>query len=135
MSKADVGFAPIPYTRLRVKYALLSVYGLVASIVGVTTVGIVGGTLWETVWPFLISVTGLAAVVGVSRSKTSGKSGMEFATTLALLALLNSYTVAIVVRTFSDGDLARLTVALLPIIISVTPFGRMLDIGRGLGKK
>lgn len=135
MSKPDIGVTPIPYTRLGVKYLLIALYGLSVSLVGLTTIGVVGGQQWETVWPLLLSVSSLGAFFGVIRSKYYGKEGLEAVMTLATVALLASYSLAIILRTASDGDFIRLPAALLPIIAMVTPFGRVTDIVRSLGRK
>lgn len=135
MTKPDIGLQPVPYTRLGVKYFLVALYGAAASIVGVTTINVVGGHVWETAWPFLLSLSSLAAIFGIIRSKYFQKTGFEFGTTLTFISLLMSYSVAIVVRTLFDGDMSRLPVAVLPVIISVTPFARILDIARGWKRK
>lgn len=134
MTKPDVGVTPIPYTRLGVKYLLIALYGLSASIVGITTIGVVGGNSWESIWPMLVSVFSLGAFFGVIRSKYYSKEGLEAVMTVSVVALLASYSLAIVLRTLSDGDTSRLPVAFLPVILSVMPFARFMDIVRGIPK-
>lgn len=130
MRSTDGGVQPVPYYRLIVKYALIALYGLAASIVGVTTVNVVGGSLWESVWSFLLTVLSLAAMIGIIRSKLTGKVSVEVVSTLFLIGLLVSYAVAIILRTLVDWEFERLPALLLPVIISVTPFARVLDISR-----
>lgn len=136
MTRPDIGVTPIPYTRLGVKYLLIALYGLSASIVGVTTIGIVGGNWWETIWPMLVSIFALGAFFGVLRSKYYGKEGLEASMTLAVVALLASYSLAIILRTHFDNEVIRLPIAFLPIILSVMPFARFMDIVRNIpGRK
>lgn len=136
MTKPDIGVTPIPYTRLGVKYLLIALYGLSASIVGVNTIGVVGGNWWETVWPMLVSIFSLGAFFGVLRSKYYGKELLEAGMTLAVVALLASYSLAIILRTHFDSEVIRLPIAFLPIILSVMPFARFMDIVRNIpGRK
>lgn len=122
--------APSPYARLRVKYALIALYGLASSLVGITTITAVSGEAWGLAWPVLVASLALGAILGLSRSQEKHMYGWEISMTLSLLAVFCSYSVLIVLRTIHDGEVTRLPVALLPVILSVTPFARFLDIVR-----
>jgi hypothetical protein len=122
--------SPGPYARLAVQYSLMAAYGLVAYVLGVTTVAAVSGDVWATVWPLLVTASAAAALISLNRSRKTGKYGWEMVCTLFLVAHMCSYSVYIVARTIEDGDISRLTVALLPIIACVIPFARVIDLGR-----
>ena len=119
-----------PITRYLVKYALLALYGLTASIVGVATIGVVGGSLWENTWPLLVLVFSILAAGSTVYTKFSGNPRLEVWITNALIALLLTYTVFIIIRTIVDGHIERLPFAVLPVALSVTPFAHVLDINR-----
>lgn len=116
--------------RLGVKYALLALYGLAASVVGIVTIEKVSGETWAILWPLLVTVFAVASLISLERSRARRKYGVEIVFTILLLATVNFYTVAIVARTLEDGDWTRLPVALLPVILSVSPFAHVLDIAR-----
>lgn len=119
-----------PYATYILKYALIAIYGLGSGIVGITTLDVVAGRFWGLLWPGLITVLALLAMVGVIRSRLTEKEGMELIFTLLLLALFAGYVVAIVVRSHLDGNVQRLPTALLPVILSVFPGRRLVQIAR-----
>lgn len=88
---------PPPYGALIVQYALIALYAAGASFSGVYTLKVVSGEAWETIWPALLFVAALLALVGVIRSYRTSKHGWEVGGTLALVALLAGYVLAIVV--------------------------------------
>jgi hypothetical protein len=122
--------SPGPYARLAVKYSLMAAYGLVASIVGITTITAVAGAEWGIAWPFLVTVSASATLISLNRSRRTGEYGWEIVCTLLLIAHMCSYSVYIIAQTVEGGDISRLTVALLPIIACVIPFARVIDLGR-----
>ena len=121
---------PPPYRTLIVTYALLALYGVTSAVVGVATLSAVAGSLWGLLWPLLVTALSVLALVGVVRSRVTRKEGFELVASLLLAAILIGYTVAIIARTFEDGDLARLPVAWLPVALSIHPAGRMVQIAR-----
>lgn len=119
-----------PYASLIIKYGLISLYGLASSIVGITTLDVVAGALWGVLWPGLVTILALLAMVGVIRSRVTEKEGTELVFTLLLIALLIGYSVAIIARTFVDGQVSRLPIAFLPVILCVFPARRLVQIAR-----
>jgi lipopolysaccharide export LptBFGC system permease protein LptF len=121
---------PPPFRTLIVTYALLTLYGVTSAVVGVTTLSAVAGSVWGLMWPLLVTAFSVLALAGVIRSRVSRKEGFELVASLLLAALLIGYTVAIIARTFDDGDLSRLPVAWLPVALSINPASRMVQIAR-----
>jgi len=119
-----------PYPLLLTKYALLAVYGIGSEAVGVITITTVAGETWGVIWPVLIAVFAIASFLATLRSKYTHRFLLETIATLMLIALLAGYVVAIIVRTLNDGLLERLPVGLLPVILSITPAARLLDLAR-----
>lgn len=130
MSQHEPIAGPTSYRSLITTYALLTLYGVGSSIVGVATLIVVSGQAWGLLWPFLVALFSLGALLATLRSRATSKRGVELVVTLLLIALLAGYTIAIIVRTFMDGHMERLPIGLLPIIISVNPFSRLLFIAR-----
>lgn len=126
---------PSPYPALIIKYALIAVYGAANGWVGVITLGVVSGPSWAVMWPALVLISSTAALVGVLISRSGGTHWPEMIATLALISLLIGYSAAIIIRTVEDGNVTRLPVALLPIILSVFPFSRLVSISRGTVKR
>lgn len=124
--------SPPPYRALIVEYAIIAVYALGAGIYGVYTLKVVSGEAWETLWPALLFVSALLALVGVIRSYLTSKAGWEVIGTLALLALLAGYVLAIAVRCIGGGDPGHLFSALLPVAIAVFPSVRLVQAARGV---
>ncbi|PYY32343.1 hypothetical protein [Curtobacterium sp. MCBD17_030] len=110
------------------KYALIAGYGAASGLVGVTTLDVTVGFTWSLAWPILVMLSAIASGVGVIVSMRGGRHTTEIIATMTLVILLSSYSVAIIVRTFNDGHVERLPVALLPIIISVAPYSRLLGV-------
>lgn len=119
-----------PYVTLIIKYALIAVYGAFSGWVGIATLDVVAGQLWGVLWPALVTVFSLLAMFAVIRSRITEKEGLELVSTLLLISLLIGYSIAIVTRTTIDGNVTRLPVALLPIILSVFPARRLVQIAR-----
>jgi len=132
MRESATGASPHP--PLIIMYALLALYGIGSGVVGVTTLSVVAGEAWGLIWPALVAVLSLAALVGVIRSRLTEKHGWELVATLLLIAMLAGYVAAILLRTIWDGDPSRLPVAILPTVVSIAPAYRLLDIAR-YGKK
>lgn len=121
---------PSPYPSLTVKYLFLFLYGVTASLVGVATLDVVVGSAWGLIWPALVSVFSLLALLGVIRSRTTKKYLFEVVATLMLIGLLYSYSLAIIYRSFASDEWFRLHAAWLPVILSVYPLSRVFSITR-----
>jgi hypothetical protein len=119
---------PPPGPTLIVEYALIAAYGAASALVGVTTLDVTLGNTWSLLWPALVMLSALTSIVGVAIAMRGGRHRVEIIATTLLVVLLSSYSIAIVVRTFHDGHVERLPVALLPIIISVVPYARLLGV-------
>lgn len=109
-----------------ISYCLITVYGVSSAIVGMTTQREVSGDLWELVWPIMLATASAVAVWGVLRSRNNGHLAVEIISSVAMVALLVSYSASILARTASDGEVTRLPVAILPILIGVSIFGRLV---------
>jgi hypothetical protein len=118
-----------------VEYVLLALYGLGSAWVGVATLDVVAGATWALLWPGLIALLSTAAAIGVLVSRDGGPKTIELVTTLLLISLLVGYSIAIVLRTMEDGNLARLPFAILPTAVAVHPFSRLIYIARGTAVK
>lgn len=119
---------PNPYPTLFIKYGLIFVYAVTSGVVGVTTLDVVAGEWWALLWPTLMALFSLLAFLGVLRSKRTGRYLFEIVATLLLIAMFAGYVVAIVYRGFDAGEYQRLPVAWLPVILSVFPTSRLVDI-------
>lgn len=121
---------PDPFPTLVIKYALLAAYGVAAGVVGVRTIDVVAGDFYGVLWPVLVTAFALTALGGVIRSRLTDRHALEVVGTLALLATLAGYSVSIALRTLIDGQVERLPVGLLPVILSVFPASRLVQIAR-----
>lgn len=119
-----------PHAQLVIMYALLTIYGLGSGAVGVTTLSVVAGDQWAIIWPGLVAALSAGALIGVLRSWLANKHGWEVVATLLLVAMLAGYVIAILARTTLDGDPTRLPVAMLPLVVSIPPAFRLVDIAR-----
>ena len=113
------------------KYAGLALFGFHSSITGVATIGATAGPQWGLVWPSLITVLAVGALVGVLRTRAQRPPRFEIIATLLLLGHLASYSVFIVLRTIEDGQVERLPYAWLPLLVSFFPYARLVKLFRG----
>jgi hypothetical protein len=121
--------------RYIVKYALLGVYGLWSALVGVQTLRQMSGELVESVWPWAIVVAAVIAIIGVIRSRRTGRHATEITGIIMLLAVLASYALTIYVRCVVEGTWTRGPTGLLPVIVMVMPYAHLLDIARKRTRK
>lgn len=133
---APTGAAPPDAQRGRyiVKYTLIAGYGLWSALVGVPTIRAVSGEIVESIWPWAIVVAAAVAIVGVIRSRSTGRAGTEVLGILLLLAVLAGYAITIYTRCVTEGTWDRAPTGVLPIVVMVMPFARMLDLSRRRGK-
>lgn len=134
MQRDQVPAGP-PYARLIVKYALIALYGLANVLFGSPSLGTISGAFFEALWPMLLVIACLVAIVGVIRSRNYNHQGLEISSTLAIIGLLAAYSITIITRCLLEGTYTRMPVAILPIIVMVAPFGRLLDIARSAGNR
>jgi len=126
----DVSARDGRHTRYIVKYALIAVYGAWSALVGIPTIREISGALVESLWPWLIVIAAVVAIIGVVRSKLTNRHTVEVAGIILLLAFLAGYAITIYARCIFEGTWTRAPTGLLPVIVMVTPFGRLLDIAR-----
>lgn len=131
---------PSLYLTLTVKYVFLTAYGLLATAFGVTTLAVTVGAVWNVVITVVISIASIGATIGVQVSRRyrvrlitehplpERVLLLEILSEFVLIASLFSYSVAIVVRSFVDGDYERLSYAMLPLTVSIVPLYRMLHL-------
>lgn len=137
-----VPYEPHPslYLTLTVKYLFLTAYGLLATAFGVTTLAVTVGAVWNVAITIVVSLSAMGATIGVQLSRRyrarlvsdnplpERMLLLEIISEFALIASLFSYSVAIVVRAFVDGDYERLSYAVLPLTVSIVPLYRMLHL-------
>lgn len=119
---------PSEHSILTVKYALIAFYGILSGVVGVTTIDEVLGRAWSIAWPGLLVAAACASIIGVAISARRKSHTMEIYSTMAMILVLVSYPIANVVRTIGDHEWERLPFAVLPIIVTVAPYARLLKI-------
>lgn len=119
---------PSEHAVLVVKYALIAFYGILSGIVGVTTIDEVLGKAWSIAWPGLLVAAACASIVGVAISARRGSHTTEIYATMAMIIVLLSYPLANIIRTLGDHEWERLPFAVLPVIVSVAPYARLLKI-------
>lgn len=112
-----------------VKYIGFILYGLHASIKGVTTISETTSADWAFVWPILVSVLASFALVGVIRTRNEARPLLEIVATILLLAHLCTYSLYILLRAYSDGDgFVDAASMWLPILLCVFPFRRLVGL-------
>lgn len=117
------------YVGLLWKYALMAVYAGSASLLGATTVGRATGPFYEQLFPALLFLACLTALAGVVVSRWTARVWIEYAGTVALLAGMAGYSIAIgYVGLFIDHDWSRVPPAILPLTLMVFPILRLRNI-------
>ena len=138
----DVRYEPHPslYVTLMVKYAFLTLYGILTAVFGITTVEVTLGRAWSVGIPAIIILASVTSMVGVQVSKRYRDRLpsrhplpervllVEIIAEYVLILSLFAYAVSIIVRTHTDGDWERLAYAILPMAVSVVPFYRALHL-------
>jgi hypothetical protein len=116
------------YRGLIIKYSLLALYSASAVYFGAQTVGEAAGRAYAAVFPVALFFSCLAALYGVIRSRYTRRVWLEYIGTLLLLAGMVGYAGAIFYTACDQHELWRLPASLLPIILSVFPVLRLLNI-------
>lgn len=117
------------YVGLLWKYSILAVYAAAAVFLGATTVGKAVDPFYARLFPALLFIACITALVGVVTSRWTARVWVEYAGTAALLAGMAGYSIAIgYVGVAVDHDLSRIPPALLPIALMVFPILRLRNI-------
>ena len=124
----------VRYTPWAVKYSLIAVYGLWASVSGVLTIERVAGREWSLLWPILVFLVATTALIGLFRYTRGHDPGLEIWATRLLVALFVSYSVFIFIGSI-HGPTSGAS-GMLPIILCVFPLDRLIQLDRRYkGKK
>lgn len=116
------------YRGLIVLYGLIGLYSALTVWVGAQTVGQAAGPLYAAVFPVALFFCSAAAMFGVIRSRYTRTVGIEYASTVLLLAGLYSFSGAIIWVATATGEHWRYPGSILPMIASVFVVLRMLNI-------
>lgn len=126
----DVSQSDRRLTRYVVKYALIAVYGAWSAVVGIPTIREISGQVVEAAWPVLIVVAALVGIAGVIRSRLTSRHTLEVTGIILLIAFLAGYAITIYARCITEGTWTRAPTGMLPVIVMVMPFDRLLEIAR-----
>ncbi len=123
---------PSVYRALVTKYIIMVLYATMTAVFGVAAVTDVAGAVYGVIFPVCLVAAALSALVGVVRSRHTGHTGLEYIGTVALLSGMVGYSFAIAFRALVHpiAYLDTLPAFLLPIILSVYPFYRLMNILR-----
>lgn len=117
------------YVGLLWKYSLMSLYAGSASLLGAVTIGRATDPFYARLFPALLFIACLTALVGVVVSRWTARVWIEYAGTAALLAGMVGYSIAIAyVGVAIEHDWARVPPAILPLILMVFPVLRLRNI-------
>lgn len=117
------------YVGLLWKYSIMAVYAASASLLGATTVGRATDPVYARLFPALLFLACLTALVGVVASRWTARVWVEYVGTALLLAGMAGYSAAIGwVGVVLDNDWSRLPPAILPIALMVFPILRLRNI-------
>lgn len=119
---------PAVYHALVTKYIIMIAWSAGSAVGGIPTVSEVTGYVYGVALPLGLLVTSAMALVGVVRSRHTGRTRLEYVGTLLLIAGLVGYSVAIVLRAIVELDWDDLPGALLPILVAVFPYYRLRNI-------
>ncbi|MFF8187744.1 hypothetical protein ACF044_10850 [Microbacterium sp. NPDC016588] len=117
------------YVGLLWKYSLMSLYAGSASMLGAVTIGRATDPFYARLFPALLFIACLTALVGVVVSRWTARVWIEYVGTAALLAGMVGYSIAIAyVGVAIEHDWARVPPAILPLILMVFPVLRLRNI-------
>ena len=102
---------------LAVKYFLLGIYGVWASVAEVPSFVAVGGSPFAITWAATVAVVSAVALVGVARTWLTGRYRLEKWTTAALVLTFATYGVVLIVRAVLMGNADAAPLAILPFAL------------------
>jgi uncharacterized protein YoaH (UPF0181 family) len=109
-------------------YWLIVIYALWNVLVGWVTVFVSYGQFYSELLPLLLLVTTLTAIVGLHLTERTNKKAVEIIATLFFMGCLLTFAIAIVIRDLFENHLDQLQSLLLPIIIAVPSYFRLVAI-------
>lgn len=118
------------YYGLIVKYSALALYSAATVYFGATTVGQATSHLYAQIFPVALFFSCLAALYGVIRSRYTRKVWLEYLGTVLLIAGMVGYAVALFYTGITEHMPFRLPAAMLPVVLSVFPVLRLMNILR-----
>lgn len=113
---------------LLIKYSVLALYGLAASVIEIPTFAIIGSPTFALAWAATVTVLAALAAVGVWRTWLTGRYRLERWTTFAFVCVFLGYSTALIVRSLQSGDWDALPLALVPAAVCVLPAVRYLSL-------
>jgi hypothetical protein len=117
------------YVGLLWKYSILALYAGSSVFLGAVTVGAATGEFYSRLFPGVLFLSCITALVGVVFSRWTARVWIEYVGTLALLAGMVGYSIAIIWVALSiHHDWARVPPALLPLVLMVFPILRLRNI-------
>lgn len=117
------------YVGLLWKYSILAIYAAAAVFPGATTVGRAVDPFYARLFPALLFIACVTALIGVVTSRWTARVWVEYVGTGALLAGMAGYAIAIgYVGLAIDHDWSRIPPALLPVALMVFPILRLRNI-------
>lgn len=122
-----------PFVTLIVKYSLMIVYGVLATIFGNLSISIVGGDKFSFWWSISLVVLSAGALTSVILWYNK-KAKMELVFTLLMICLLFGYSIDIFIRCAVTNSTATMAAGMLPLIINVYPCVRVINILRTFEK-
>jgi hypothetical protein len=119
------------YVGLIWKYSLIALYAALAVLLGATTVGKATDPFFAKLFPAMLFISACAALIGVVLSRWTARVWIEYFGTVALLAGMVGYTIAIFyVAVWVYGDPGRVPGSFIPLIMMVFPIMRLRNILR-----
>lgn len=122
-----IGAGPPP-PGLIATYIGTAAYGTAAAITGILSVTLAYGAIFAQVWPILLALFSLLAVLGIRRTLIRNHILLEVATTSLYIGFFIVYEVAILVHAVADDRPDILPAVLLPAIICIQPYIRLVRI-------
>lgn len=113
---------------LLLKYAILAVYGVWATIVETSTFVIIGSSLFATLWATVVAVTASLAAAGVIRSWMTGRRTFEYVSTATFILTFIAYAFALIWRAISEHSPGSAPLALVAVAVCVLPTVRFYSI-------
>lgn len=109
-------------------YGWTALYGVASLITGTLSIFVAYGPEWGVIWPIVISLSGLGAVVGIFATQWFRSPWLERVTTPIMIGALLSYSFSVLVRAGEPGHLDRYSYAMLPIAICIIAFFRLVEV-------